>query len=329
MEMNTETGIIHALSLNGEGGATRMHDPETIHCIQNEKLCWVHFQVDNPRARSWIETHAPKVDPIVLDALMAEETHPRMLPIGEGIMLILRGINHNPGAEPEDMLSIRLWIDKHKIISMQMRNSHAVEDLRDSLLMNKGPKTAGDFICMLIGYLIEHMEPVLGDLDDRLIDIEELVLERPDKSERREIGDIRKEAITLRRYIAPQREILVALKNLETPLFTVKNKRRLQEAHDRAMRYVEDLDLQRERAQIIKDELSTALSDKLNKNLYILSVVAAIFLPLTFLTGLLGINVEGIPGAHNPKAFAHVLWIIALIVFGQVAIFKKLRWLDE
>lgn len=329
MEMNTETGIIHAMSIDGDGMGHALMGDQMAHALEHQKLLWVHLDAGNQASKVWIEHHAPDLDPIVPEALVAEETHPRLLSINDGILLILRGINHNPGAEPEDMVSIRLWADKHKIISLQMRNLRAVEDIKTGLALGKGPRNTGGFICMLVASLIERMEPILSDLDDRIADIEELVMENPDKSERQEISNIRKEAITFRRYIAPQREVLGGLRTLENPLFDVKNKRRLQEAHDRAIRYVEDLDLERERAQIIKDELSTALSDRLNKNLYILSVVAAIFLPLTFITGLLGINVAGIPGADNPKAFGIVLGIVAMIIFAQVAVFKRLKWLEE
>jgi zinc transporter len=82
----------------------------------------------------------------------------------------------------------------------------------------------------------------------------------------------------------------------------------------------------RERAQIIKDELTNALSDKMNKNMYMLSVIAAIFLPLGFLTGLLGINVGGIPGSDNGNAFYFFCVMLVGIISLQILLFKKLNW---
>ena len=105
------------------------------------------------------------------------------------------------------------------------------------------------------------------------------------------------------------------------------HKRRLQESLDRLIRYIEDLDTIRERAQVVKDELASALADKMNKNLYMLSIVAAIFLPLGFLTGLLGINVGGIPGAENGDAFLIFVGMLIAVVALQMVIFKKLKWL--
>ena len=100
----------------------------------------------------------------------------------------------------------------------------------------------------------------------------------------------------------------------------------VQESLDRVTRYVEDLDSIRERAQIVKDELSNALSDRLNKNLYILSVISAIFLPLGFFTGLMGINIGGMPGVNNADAFWIFSGILVVMVAIQISIFKLLKW---
>jgi len=246
--------------------------------------------------------------------------------MGEGALMILRGVNLNENAQPEDMVSIRLWIDSHRIISVRRRKLKAVADIEQKLAEGKGPKNAGDFITMLSSRLFERMEPIFSELDERLDDIEEQVIEHPDVTERQSIVTIRKRAIIFRRYIAPQRDVIAYLRTAEFPWLDQGHRRRLQESLDRVIRYLEDLDAIRERAQIVKDELANALSDKLNKNLYMLSVVAAIFLPLGFLTGLLGINVAGIPGADNPQAFLIFLGILTAIVLAQLAIFKKLKW---
>ena len=82
----------------------------------------------------------------------------------------------------------------------------------------------------------------------------------------------------------------------------------------------------RERAQVVKDELQNMLADRLNKNMYVLSVIAAIFLPLGFLTGLLGINVGGIPGADNSMSFLIFCGILTAIVVFQIWLFKKMKW---
>jgi zinc transporter len=170
------------------------------------------------------------------------------------------------------------------------------------------------------------MEPILGSLDEVMDNVEEELIENPNSDLRTKLTQIRKQAIIFRRYMIPQRDLLSSLKLTKLTWIRDLHKRQLQENYNHNMRYVEDLDAVRERAQIVKDELSNILSDRINKNMYILSVIAAIFLPLGFLTGLLGVNVGGIPASDNPYGFYIVSGFLMLLVIIQIFLFKKLRW---
>ncbi len=291
-----------------------------------DNLAWVHLDVNHPDTKSWLEKEAQYLDPFIIEALLADETRPRMTQIGNGVLLILRGVNLNKDSDPEDMVSIRLWIDQYRIISIRRRKLKAIRDIDEKIKTGLIPKNAGHFACMLISRLFERMEPVLSELDDVTDDVEEQVLENADTSLRESIINVRKKAIMYRRYMAPQRDAIKQLLQSDVKWLEDTHKRQLQESHNHVTRYVEDLDTIRERAQIVKDELANILSDRLNKNMYVLSVVAAIFLPLGFLTGLLGINVGGIPGSENSNAFWLFCGILITVVAAQVFIFKKLKW---
>ena len=325
--MPNEFGILHACSINGDGHGNVLTGDEVSHQIKDEALAWVHLDATHPGARAWLERETAYLDPIIINALLADETRPRMVMFEQGALMILRGVNLNENAEPEDMVSIRLWIDGSRIISLRRRKLKAVTDLRERLAEGTGPKNSADFIAMLTARLFERMEPVLTELDEHLDDVEEEVMEAPTPASRQAINTIRKQAIMFRRYIAPQRDVIAHLRTSELPWLDAMNKRRLQENLDMVIRYIEDLDAIRERAQIVKDELANGLADRMNKNLYVLSVIAAIFLPLGFLTGLLGINVGGIPGSDNLSAF----WFFVVLLFGiggvQIATFKYLKWI--
>ena len=148
----------------------------------------------------------------------------------------------------------------------------------------------------------------------------------PDQSLRSSLTDLRREAITLRRYLAPQREALGRLQGEQLSWLTELDRLRLREVNDRLIRYVEDLDAVRERAAVAHEELISQLSNQINKRMYVLSVVAAVFLPLGFLTGLLGVNVGGIPGAESPFGFATFTLLLVVIVAVQLWFFIKKRW---
>ena len=101
----------------------------------------------------------------------------------------------------------------------------------------------------------------------------------------------------------------------------------LRETAERTARYVEDIDAARERALIAQEELNSRLAEQMNRAMYTLSIVAAIFLPLGLLTGLLGINVGGIPGTESPWAFLIVTVFLFLMAVFLIIWFKRLKWL--
>lgn len=324
--MENDQIILHACSIDGDGGGKTLEGATISKTIKDDALAWVHLDGNNPESHRWLEQELSYLDNIIISALMAEETRPRVVEFESGVLLILRGVNLNEHQQAEDMISIRLWIDQHRIISIQRRPLKATNDIHERLIAGKGPKNAGDFLISLSSRLFERMEPIFSDLNEQLDDIEERVVEDPQPRERQAITTIRKQAIIFRRYIVPQRDVISYLRSCEQTWLDTMHRRRLQESLDRVVRYVEDLDTTRERAQIVKDELTNALADKMNKNMYVLSVIAAIFLPLGFLTGLLGVNVAGIPGDDNPNAFFIFCAMLVALVVIQAILFKKLKW---
>ena len=325
--MKNDQGIIHACAIDTGGHATILEGADISLTTYANVLTWVHLDANASGSRAWLEKEMSHLDQIIVDALLADETRPRIVEFANGALLILRGVNLNENAQTEDMVSIRLWIDPLRIVSLQRRPSKAVRDIFEKSLAGNHIKSSGDFLVQLVARLFERMEPVFAELDEDLDLTEELVMEKPDARERQKITSIRKKTIVFKRYIAPQKEVIASLRASEQPWLDPIHKRRLQESMDRVTRYMEDLDNIRERAQIIKDELANALADRMNKNLYLLSVVAAIFLPLGFFTGLLGINVGGIPGADNSDAFVAFCLILIGIVIVQIGLFKRLRWI--
>lgn len=324
--MANDSHIIFAYELNKKGGSKAVSEKNLPAKVKSNSLTWAHFHSDHPETKKWLEKNVSYLDPLIIEALIADGSRPRMEEFGDGMLIILRGVNLNKNEEPEDMVSIRIWIDDKRIISMRRRKVRAMLDIEDRLNKGKGPKTAGEFLSQLTTRLFERMEPALTELDSNLDGVEEKVIERTDISLRSEIVDIRKQAIMFRRWMAPQKEVIGKLRTSEIKWIDKNHRRILLENYDRVTRYLEDLDAIRERAQIVKDELANALTDKLNRNMYLLSVIAAIFLPLGFLTGLLGINVGGIPGSENTDAFYIFSAILCGVVLLQILVFKKLKW---
>lgn len=318
--------ILFAYSLNPDGTGVALNEKNTSKALKAKKLAWVHLDANHPDTAPWLTSELDYLDPFIVSALTADETRPRMTAIESGAIVILRGVNLNTGEEPEDMVSVRLFIDQSRIISLQKRNLRGILQIENSIIKGHGPKNSGDFIAHLVNNLTNRFETVLSKLDEQTDDVEEKLLGGADVALRQDIVAIRKKSIVFRRHMSPQREAIAQLRMAELEWLSETERRSLQESYNHIMRYVEELDAIRERAQIVKDELANMLGDKLNRNTYVLSVIAAIFLPLGFLTGLLGINIGGIPGVDNPFAFTVFSLILIVLVAAQIFIFKKLKW---
>lgn len=289
-------------------------------------LLWVHLDREQQTARDYIKGKSG-IDTIVQEALLTEESRPRALSMGDGLLLILRGVNLNPGADPEDMVSLRLWVEAGRVISSRHRAVLAVSDMRERLASGRGPDTVGDLIVQLAARLVDRMSGVIETLDDQEDALEEQLVDELRGESRTDLTRIRRQAIALRRYLSPQRDALSRLQGEELSWFDARRKARLREVTDRVIRYVEDLDAIRERAAVIQDELMNRQSDRMNRNMYLLTIVASVMLPLGFITGLLGVNVDGIPGSEEaPWAFAVVCAGMAALVAAEIWVLRKNQW---
>ena len=218
------------------------------------------------------------------------------------------------------------YLDPHRIVSMRRRRVGAAVELEAAVQEDNGPRSAGAFLAALVAALGAKVDPVLQALDEAADAMEEQVVTAPDAALQHPISDIRQRAIGLRRYLAPQRDAVAAILAADVKWIDRLSRRHLTEEHDRLVRQVEDIEAIRERGQVMKDELSSSVADRLNRNTYFLSVIAAVFLPLGFLTGLMGVNLAGIPFADSVWAFGLFAGLLVAVVAVQVVVFRWLRW---
>jgi zinc transporter len=141
---------------------------------------------------------------------------------------------------------------------------------------------------------------------------EDSILSGETEGIRLKISQLRRQSISIRRYLAPQREAMNRLISENLTWLDELNRLRLREINDRMIRHIEDLDEVRDRAALAQEELLTRVSEQMNERSYIFTIVATIFLPLGFFTGLMGINVGGMPGVEDNTAF----WIVVAMCFG-------------
>lgn len=296
------------------------HDPA-------REFLWIHIDGVADDVDSILDefTHIPHQ---AIAALKAHETRPRCTEFGEGALINMRGLGAPSAIDGDPLVSIRFWAERGLTITLSFRELGALE--RVVALMLAGEiKDPGDLISTTAMEIAETLDPVIADLGDSMDSIESEVLEEERTGERRKVAQLRAEAISYRRFLSPQRQATERLMALNADWIEPDDRLHFQEAADRYARMVEELESVRERAALTHEALTDLRAEHMNKQALILAIVALVFLPLTFITGLLGMNVEGIPYASEPWAFWGVVGFCAVTGLAMGIWFVATRWLQR
>lgn len=325
--MGADGHMLQALVLDGRGGG-RAVEPDTLGAwTPGRGLLWAVLDRHAPDTESWLRD-AAGLPELLVTSLLTEEPRPRCTAIDSGLLVMLRGVNLIPGAEPDDMVALRGWFDEHRAILIRGRPVTAIDDVAATLRDGAGPTRSGEVLLHLLEALTDRIDDTAADLSEQADAIE--AASGGDGIEpglRVRIAELRSGCMTMRRHIAPQRDMVGRMIVAPNPLLNDLDRAHLREVSERLTHAVEELDLIRERLVIAQEQLAARISEKLSRNTYTLSVVASIFLPLSLLTGLLGINVGGIPLADSRWGFWAVLGLLALLIAAEIWLFRRMRWM--
>ena len=309
-----------------EHGVLREVAEENAVGYQGPGFAWLHYDGSATRGTAApLPRHIPE---LVASALLASETRPRCDVIGEGALINLRGHGIRPTSDSDRLVSIRVWSEGNRVTSVS-RNTLAALDTVEGLLRGGKVLDAGDFLAALANAISIELDPQIAELGDRLDDCEEEIEQTNIYLLRRRIAVLRSDAISLRRFVAPDRDALGSLAQADLPWIKPDDKLHLREAGDRFARMAEELEAVRERAALLHEQLTDLRAEIVDQRSLAIAVVAFIFLPLTFVTGLLGMNVEGIPFADHAWAFWGVIVFCLLIAALVVGWFVARRWWED
>lgn len=304
------------------GKAEKVSVKEALGCTAD--LVWVHLNTTAEHAQTWLRDEA-KVAEYLVEALTAQETRPRCEQYGEGAFLNLRG-RTDEELEGSDMLaSVRIWAVKGRVISLTRKHLIAVDHVCRCVEQG-GVRDPGDLITSFATAITEDLDPDVADLGDSLDDCEQQLDADRVFELRRNVTRVRVEAINYRRFLAPQRAALEKLATLPGEWLQDDDRVHLSAAADRAARMAEELEAIRERASLMHEALTDLRAEQLDSRSLVIAIAAMVFLPLTFITGLYGMNVKGLPYAEEPWAFDAILGACAAIAAGIVIYFVRRHW---
>lgn len=293
------------------------------HDIKGGPQRWFHIQRDLPGIESWLR--ASDIPAPLIDAVLEEDTRPRFERNNDGFLLILRGVNLTEGERPEDMLSLRILYYKGAIYSFRKRPIRSVAVLRERLQRQEGPESLNDFLVMLIEEMNNRLEELLDVIEDEMELLEDD--DRGTTAERqRQLTALHRRMLRLVRFVRPQLTALERLGADAPKWLEPDNVQWLINERDAIQRELESLEMLLEQVWMLREHLQQEVAEKMNRNTYWLSMVAGVFLPISFLTGVFGINIGGMPGVEHANAFWIFCGALAIIAVVEFLLLRRLRF---
>ncbi|KIN74109.1 CorA family divalent cation transporter [Sulfitobacter guttiformis] len=302
-----------------EDGTTTV--PDTRDLTGTARYRWWHFDLSDPQLPSWCENYLPDIP---AGALLQPETRPRCDVYEDGLILNLRGINLNVGQPAEEMVSIRMWVTDNVIVTVRLRRVFAIDEIRQNAVSQMAPPTPSGFVTALVSRLTARVQEEVKSIS-KLTEFFEADLEDESTPIPKELTQSRRRVIRLRRYLDPQRAALNALAT--SPKIPDTDHPALRELANRTTMAVEELDALRDRLSAVQDDHDLDVARRQAHNSFLLSVGAGIFLPISFLTGVFGVNVGGMPGIDSPWAFTILCLVMAALALLLLVVIRRKKWL--
>ncbi|MGO1080871.1 CorA family divalent cation transporter [Inquilinus sp. CA228] len=310
-------------------------DPESGACRQTgvdplpeagEGWVWLHLKLTDTRARHWLAHHAA-LPPAVAQWLLDGPDRVHLQRLDGCLVGAANGLHHDFAFEPDQISRLRFCLGPHLLVTGRRHPLRAVDEIRRSLAAGRAPATALGMLALIAEHLAAEAEAIVEKLMDEVDGIEDRVLDDRSTSrtieDRQALGRIRRSAAALRRHLLPEGAAFAAGLNELPDWADPAGRSALSAAAERFRRAARSLDEVIDRARMLQEEIAAQRAEAMNRSLLVLAILTAVFLPMTLITGIFGMNVAGLPGLETPAAF---LWVMLLILAAGVATLVLMFW---
>lgn len=299
---------------DSKGGVTRVPEGEEPRDVPPKGFVVVSGNSKSPEFKLWLKK---ETGDFMADLLTIPSTRSRCTVLDDTAVVIIRVAR--PGADPDDIgrQLLTLYIQKGRVIVSSELNIPEFLGIAQWQQTHHAPISSADLVARLGLRAADRLEPLVEKLGDRLDAVEETLMRDSTKDTRSRLSELRRTLINFRRLVWPLRDVLNTLEIEDLSFFTTKDRLHLREASARSARLGDELQALSERAVLVHEQILDARAEQMNKTMLVLTAVTVVFMPLTLLTGALGMNVAGIPLADEPWAFWGVgagLVLIAVLI---------------
>ncbi len=308
------------LVLDGKGSAT----PASPTAAPSGPLTWLHIPAGDA-SRSLLD-QLGGLPPKVVDYFARPDEQARLVAINDGLLMTLRGVEQPPGHQAVALPAIQAWIGPDRLVTAASPPPEGIREIYADLQAGVGPSSVAGLLGRLALLLVRDLGSLLDEQSGALDLLETRVLTREVDHLGQEVNQIRLELLRLHRHLSPERTLLHELlqEHGRHRLGTEATLATLREASERVDDRLERLEGLREHCGALQEAVADLQSQRMNNALYLLSLYTALFLPMGVLTGLLGINLAGIPGEKSPWGFWVVCLLLVLLGVAGYLVFKRI-----
>jgi magnesium transporter len=314
-----------------QGGATDCVDRVDPAWLRSGSGVWVWVDLDTPTPEEGaILREVFGFHELAVEDALSETHHPKIESYGDYLYLILHGIDFSAAEHCFRTKDVDFFLGEQFLVTVHPGVSRSIGKvsgacLRDSRIMAEGP---GMLMYRIIDTMVDNYRPEVDELEERLDEIETEVFEQPTPDIARRILSLKKDVASLRQVVLPQRDGVGRLARREFPLVGEQLAYRFRDVHDNLVRLVDESMFFQDRIASILDAHLSSVSNQLNSVMKVLTIMSTLFLPLTVLTGMWGMNVDLPHFAGGDRA--QFWWVVAMMLalsIGMLIYFRRRGWI--
>ncbi len=313
------------VQFDGRGGVRKLEETEEATFVTPARgFALISGNLRAPEFKVWLKRELGDFN---ADLITVPSTRSRCTVLDDRALVVLRVAR--PGADPEDVgrQLLTLWIEKGRVIIASELNIVEFLGITQWQQTHHAPVSPADLVARLALRAADRIEPLIERMGDNLDTIEETLMLNRGGDSRSRLAHLRRTLINMRRLIWPQRDVLTTLEIEDLSFFTARDRVRMREAAARTARLGDEMQTLSERAVLVHEQLLDTRAEQMNQTMLLLAAATVVLMPLTVISGILGMNVDGIPFHDSPYAFWVVTGFLSVLGVAIYLFMRRKKWM--
>lgn len=295
----------------------------------SSSVSWVN--VDGIHNAELIDALGNKFDlhPLVVEDILHPGQRPKMEDFESSLFMVFNMLTFDDETNEIVSEQVSLVLAEHYVLSFQERPGDIFDLIRDRLRNGKGRirKMKADYLAYsLLDTVVDNYFLILEKVGSRIEDLEEVLINNPKPETMQEIHRLKREMLFLRKSVWPLRELIAGIEKSESPLIMKSTMKYLRDVYDHTIQIIDTVETFRDMLSGLHDTYLTVISNRMNEIMKVLTIIATLFIPLTFIAGIYGMNFEFMPELKWPLGYLFVWIVMITIAFFMIMYFKRKKW---